>query len=94
MREIDSIDELRRAEAAILAELRALPNGALLFMVDPLSALADAGFALSDTTAAELRRVAGGFEGTLAAYVAIKESDDVRGEKVELEGLFDWAKFE
>ena len=94
MTTIDSIAELREAEAEILERVVAVPNGALLFLIDPLRAITDAGFELSDSTVAELRRVVGGSEVPLAAYTAIKESGEARVETVELGGLFDWSELE
>jgi len=44
---IESLDDLRRHESAILRRLHALPNGGRLLMLDPLRCLRDLGVTLS-----------------------------------------------
>lgn len=91
MREVGSLAELREVEAEALAQLKELPNGELLFFVDPVRALADAGFRLSEPAAKALRPHVEMPDGLLSAYSSIRESEEELA-VVQLRGLFDWSR--
>jgi len=42
-RRVNSLADLRKAEGEIVARLMSLPNGGLLFLLDPVRSLADVG---------------------------------------------------
>jgi hypothetical protein len=90
-RRVNSLVDLRKAEGEIVARLMSLPNGGLLFLLDPVRSLADVGVELSDRARAELAEIEPNVTAMSAAYDAVKNRETEVSVDVRLVGLFDWG---